>query len=87
MRTVIVNEDDWRSRVAVLEVKHEHALEVLESIKESQEQMAASVRRMEDKFVTVGAWKVAILAFLPIAGGLFGAKFQAILGWFGGGTQ
>ena len=83
MRTVVVNEDDWRSRVAVLEVKHEHALEMLESIKESQEQMAASVRRMEDKFVTVGAWKVAILAFLPIAGGVFGAKFQAILAWFG----
>jgi uncharacterized protein YybS (DUF2232 family) len=79
-----MTDEEWRVRVAVLEAEHKHVLSALEFIKASQLQMTASVRRMEDKFVAVSAWKMAILAFLPIAGGLVGAKFQAIMAWLGG---
>jgi hypothetical protein len=83
MRNVVVSEDDWRSRVAVLEVETRHVINTLDDIKECQEQMAASVRRMEDKFIQVGAFKLAIIAFLPILGGVIGAKFNAIAAFLG----
>lgn len=90
----MTTEHNWQTPVAVLQNEMKHITEQLDDIKQSQSRMAAdvsnqlgqmsgSVRRMEDKFVQVGAWKMAIVAFLPILGGVIGAKFTAITNFLG----
>lgn len=70
-------------RITKLETLYEHLDEKLDDIKAAQVQQAASTRRLEDQFVQVGAWKMAIVAFLPILGGVIGAKFTAITNFLG----
>jgi hypothetical protein len=76
-------DDDLRERVAVLEAEQRHTIALLEEMKTLGKSTADSVRRIEDKFVQVGAWKMAIIAFLPILGGVIGAKFQTIASFLG----
>lgn len=89
-----MSDNNWQAPVAVLQNEMRHISEQLDDFKQAQSAMAAdvkdqlgqmsvSVRRMEDKFVQVGAWKMAIVAFLPILGGVIGAKFTAIASFLG----
>ena len=77
------HDPNWQTPVAVLQTEMKHITEQLADIKESQEGMATSLRRMEDVITKVGGIRLAIYGVLPAFGVVIGLKYQAFLSWFG----
>ncbi len=79
----MTTDPNWQAPVAVLQNEMKHINEQLEDIKESQERMAASMRKMEDLLTSVGAIRIALYVALPAFGMILGIKYQSVMSWFG----